>query len=72
MMKKTNSACAGSFPDLSWVPRVDQVGVEERTRRFEARSIKKESKSEALKLALSMVDLTTLEGENTPGKVRQM
>ena len=52
--------------------RVDQVGVEERVARFNTRSIKKSSKTHALKLALNMIDLTTLEGKDTPGKVRQM
>ncbi|MEM7040975.1 MAG: deoxyribose-phosphate aldolase, partial [Bacteroidota bacterium] len=51
---------------------VDQVGVAERVARFRARSIKKASKVEALKLALSMIDLTTLEGRDTSGKVRQL
>ncbi len=60
------------MPDLDRVTRVDQVGVEERVARFCKRSIKKESKVAALKLALSMIDLTTLEGQDTPGKVRQM
>src|SRR5205085_9704940 len=53
-------------------PTVDQVGVEERVERLQKRSIKKESKVQALKLALSMIDLTTLEGADSPGKVRQM
>lgn len=52
--------------------RVDQVGVEERVARFRSRSIKKSSKVQALKLTLSMIDLTTLEGQDTPGKVRQL
>lgn len=60
------------LPDLDRVTRVDQVGIEERVARFCKRSIKKESKVAALKLALSMIDLTTLEGQDTPGKVRQM
>ena len=60
------------LPDLDRVTRVDQVGVEERVARFCKRSIKKESKVHALKLALSMIDLTTLEGQDTPGKVRQL
>ncbi|MBT8137780.1 MAG: deoxyribose-phosphate aldolase [Gammaproteobacteria bacterium] len=60
------------LPDLSQVPRVDEVGVAERAARFCTRSIKKESKVEALRLALSMIDLTTLEGQDTPGKVRQL
>lgn len=51
---------------------VDAVGVAERVKRFQSRSIKKESKMGALTLALSMVDLTTLEGADTPGKVRQL
>src|SRR3954469_19375628 len=53
-------------------PTIDQVGVEERVERLQKRSIKKESKVQALKLALSMIDLTTLEGADSPGKVRQM
>ncbi|MDH5621504.1 MAG: deoxyribose-phosphate aldolase [Gammaproteobacteria bacterium] len=60
------------FPDLSKVPAVDEVGVDERVARFQTRSIKKASKVEALKLVLSMIDLTTLEGQDTPGKVRQL
>src|SRR5437764_1984476 len=53
-------------------PTVDQVGIEERVERLQKRSIKKESKVHALKLALSMIDVTTLEGADSPGKVRQM
>ena len=60
------------FPDLSRVPAVDEVGVNERVARFQSRSIKKASKVEALKLVLSMIDLTTLEGQDTPGKVHQL
>lgn len=60
------------LPDLSRSPTIDQIGVEERIERFSKRSIKKESKVLALKLALSMCDLTTLEGADSPGKVRQM
>ncbi len=60
------------LPDLSRVPTVDEVGVNERVARFQTRSIKKDSKIEALKLILSMIDLTTLEGQDTPGKVRQL
>ncbi len=59
-------------PDLSKVPAVDEVGVNERVARFQSRSIKTASKIEALKLVLSMIDLTTLEGQDTPGKVRQL
>jgi deoxyribose-phosphate aldolase len=60
------------LPDLSRVPSVDEVGVNERVARFQSRSIKTASKIEALKLILSMIDLTTLEGQDTPGKVRQL
>lgn len=60
------------LPDLSHVPAVDEVGVNERVARFQSRSIKKSAKVEALKLILSMIDLTTLEGQDTPGKVRQL
>lgn len=52
--------------------RIDQAGVEERVARLNSRSIKKESKIQGLKLALNMIDLTTLEGKDTDGKVRQM
>ncbi len=60
------------FPDLSRVPPVDEVGINERVARFQTRSIKSASKIAGLKLALSMIDLTTLEGQDTPGKVRQL
>ena len=53
-------------------PTIDQVGIEERVARFNTRSIKKGSKVQALKLALNMIDLTTLEGKDTEGKVTQM
>jgi deoxyribose-phosphate aldolase len=65
-------AATNRMPDLSQVPLVDEVGINERAARFQARSIKNESKSEALQLVLSMIDLTTLEGQDTPGKVRQL
>ena len=60
------------MPDLSHVSQVDEVGVKERVARFQSRSIKKESKIEALHMVLRMIDLTTLEGQDTPGKVRQL
>ncbi|MDG2288745.1 MAG: deoxyribose-phosphate aldolase [Woeseiaceae bacterium] len=60
------------LPDLSRALVVDEVGVDERVARFQSRSIKKSSKVEALKLILSMIDLTTLEGQDTPGKVQQL
>ncbi len=51
---------------------VDAVGIEERVAKFTTRSIKKTSKLFGLRLALSMVDLTTLEGKDTPGKVASL
>ena len=51
---------------------VDEVGILDRVDRLNTRSIKKDSKHSALSLALSMIDLTTLEGMDTPGKVRQL
>lgn len=53
-------------------PSVDQVGIEERVARFNTRSLKKQTKVNGLTLALSMIDLTTLEGKDTEGKVKQM
>ena len=58
--------------DFKNSPTVDQVGIEERVARFNTRSIKKGSKVQVLKLALNMIDLTTLEGKDTEGKVKQM
>lgn len=58
------------FPSVS--PTVDVVGVEERCARFTSRSIKTESKIDGLKRVLSMIDLTTLEGADTPHKVSQL
>jgi len=51
---------------------VDQVGIEERVAKYTTRSIKKGSKVWGLKTAVSMVDLTTLEGKDTPGKVESL
>jgi len=60
------------YPDFNHTIPIDNVGVEERVSRLNKRSIKKESKVQALKLALSMIDLTTLEGKDSPGKVIQL
>jgi len=60
------------LPDFSLSPRIDQVGVEERAKKFTSRSIKKETKVEGLKLVLNMIDLTTLEGKDSDGKVKQL
>ena len=59
-------------PDFSIITPIDQVGVEERVARLNTRSIKKESKLFALRLAMRMIDLTTLEGMDTPGRVLQL
>lgn len=53
-------------------PPVDKVAIEERVAALGKRSIKKAAKVSGLKLAISMMDLTTLEGKDTAGKVRQM
>lgn len=57
---------------LDTLPGVDQVGLEARCAELGTRSIKKESKAFAIDLAISMVDLTTLEGADTEGKVRSL
>ena len=53
-------------------PPVDKVYVEERAAALGKRSLKKEAKVAGLKLAVSMIDLTTLEGKDSTGKVLQM
>jgi deoxyribose-phosphate aldolase len=60
---------------MNWkqqIKAIDQSGVEERVRRFQSRSVKGEAKMTALRLALSMTDLTTLEGKDTEGKISQL
>jgi len=57
---------------LAGLPGVDQVGAEARAATLATRSIKTTSKQHAIDLAISMIDLTTLEGQDTPGKVRAM
>src|SRR5947209_17084605 len=57
---------------LHGLPGVDQVGVEARAATLATRSIKKNAKLWAIDTAISMVDLTTLEGADTPGKVRSL
>jgi len=63
---------AGLRQVLHGLPGIDQVGAGERAAALATRSIKKDAKLTALDLAISMVDLTTLEGADTPGKVRAM
>jgi deoxyribose-phosphate aldolase len=57
---------------LRTLPPVDQVGAEGRAAMLATRSIKTTSKNWAIDLAIRMVDLTTLEGADTPGKVRAL
>ena len=57
---------------LHGLPGVDQVGAEARAAMLSSRSIKTTSKRWALDTAISMIDLTTLEGQDTPGKVRAL
>jgi deoxyribose-phosphate aldolase len=57
---------------LLGLPGVDQVATQERTANLGTRSIKKDAKLWALTMAVRMVDLTTLEGADTPGKVRDL
>lgn len=55
-----------------YIHPIDQINTQERVNRLFSRSIKKESKIQALNLALGMIDLTTLEGKDSPGKVKQL
>lgn len=57
---------------LQGLPGVDQVGAEARAASLAARSIKTDSKRWAIDAAIGMVDLTTLEGSDTPGKVQAL
>jgi deoxyribose-phosphate aldolase len=66
----TSDAAFRAF--LHGLPGVDQVGAEARTAALGTRSIKTTSKAWAIDTAIRMVDLTTLEGADTPGKVRSL
>lgn len=57
---------------LGALPGVDAVGLEARCAKLATRSIKKSTKLAAIDLAISMVDLTTLEGADTPGRVSSL
>ncbi|MGB1260058.1 MAG: deoxyribose-phosphate aldolase [Akkermansiaceae bacterium] len=69
---KTSSKAASAQYDYNQSPTVDQVGIAERAARFTTRSIKTETKRAGLDMVLNMIDLTTLEGADTPNKVRQL
>lgn len=58
--------------DLIDQVKIDKIGIEERVNRFCKRSIKTTSKEKGLRTALSMIDLTTLEGRDTPEKIKQL
>ena len=57
---------------LHGLPGVDQVGADARAAALSTRSLKTSAKAFAIDLAISMIDLTTLEGSDTPGKVRSL
>ncbi len=57
---------------LHGLPGVDDVGATARAAALATRSVKADSKRQAIDLAISMIDLTTLEGQDTPGKVRAL
>ena len=61
-----------NLSDFNKSPKIDKVGVHERVSRFCKRSIKTSAKKHGLHLALSMIDLTTLEGKDTPEKVKRL
>ncbi len=61
-----------AFPNLRDIAPIDEVGVKERASRYQKRSLKGETKLSALKLAVTMLDITTLEGKDSHGKVKQM
>ena len=82
-MTTTASARPASYDDITssepalrrflhGLPGVDQVGADARAAALTTRSIKTTAKAYALDLAISMIDLTTLEGADTPGKVRAL
>jgi deoxyribose-phosphate aldolase len=70
VLDKATKASIDAF--VRGVTSVDEVAASERVAVLSTRSIKKESKMAALELAIRMCDLTTLEGKDTPGKVRQL
>jgi len=57
---------------LHGLPGVDQVGAEARAASLATRSVKRDAKLWALDMSIRMIDLTTLEGADTPGKIRAM
>lgn len=72
IFKAGSASRGGSMYALFQPPPVDAVALEERAAALGKRSLKKGAKVAGLKLAVTMMDLTTLEGKDTAGKVRQM
>jgi deoxyribose-phosphate aldolase len=72
LVRAWNGRSVGLGGLLGRLGSVDQVGVEERAAALAKRSIKRESKLWALDLVVRMIDLTTLEGKDTPGKVHAL
>ncbi|MGA0846637.1 MAG: deoxyribose-phosphate aldolase, partial [Luteolibacter sp.] len=68
----TNKKARGWRRWIDELGQVDAVGLEERVGKFTTRSIKKASKMQGLLMAVNMVDLTTLEGKDSPGKVQAL
>jgi deoxyribose-phosphate aldolase len=71
-IREVTSSDAALRRFLHGLPGVDQVGAEARAAMLGTRSIKTTAKQQAIDLAIRMVDLTTLEGQDTPGKVRAL
>jgi deoxyribose-phosphate aldolase len=71
-MTATTTSAANLRALLHGLPGVDKVGVEARAAALGTRSVKTTAKAQAIDLAIRMVDLTTLEGADTPGKVRAL
>jgi deoxyribose-phosphate aldolase len=61
-----------SQKELNHYQHIDEQGVSERISRIQSKSFKGETKIQGLKMALNMIDLTTLEGKDTPGKIKQL
>ncbi|MCW2936465.1 MAG: deoxyribose-phosphate aldolase, partial [Actinomycetia bacterium] len=57
---------------LHGLPGIDEVGAIARAGMLASRSVKADAKRQAIDLAITMIDLTTLEGQDTPGKVRAL
>ncbi|OLE24353.1 MAG: deoxyribose-phosphate aldolase [Actinobacteria bacterium 13_1_20CM_3_71_11] len=71
-LASVTGSAAGFRAFLHGLPGVDQVGAEQRAAMLATRSIKTTAKAWGIDLAIRMVDLTTLEGADTPGKVRAL